>query len=230
MRIGELSRQAGVPIPTIKYYLREGLLPPGEITRPNQARYDERHVRRLRLVRALVDVGRVPIAAIRALFAEIDRTDQDPHHMLGKTLRAVSGAHQPAEEKEATSEEAETEELIARRGWRISPTSPARRTVAEVILTLRQLGLEDFLAVIDEYAEAAERAATTDLELVRARGQPEAMVYAAVVGTILGDRLMAGLRHLAQEDVSARTLGRNDDPGGYGRAEDDGAGGGPHGG
>lgn len=29
MRIGELSRRTGVPVPTIKYYVREGLLPPG---------------------------------------------------------------------------------------------------------------------------------------------------------------------------------------------------------
>jgi DNA-binding transcriptional MerR regulator len=211
MRIGELSRESGVPIPTIKYYLREGLLPPGEITRPNQARYDERHVHRLRLVRALVDVGRVPIATIRGLFAEIDQPGRDPHHRLGKTLRAVSGAHEPDEERRPTGADEETNELITRRGWQVSPSSPARRSVAEVIVTMRQLGLEDFIGVIDEYAEAAERVAATDLELVRARsGQPDAMVYAAVVGTILGDRLLTGLRHLAQEDASARTLRRDD--------------------
>ena len=37
MRMAELSRRTGVPVPTIKYYLREGLLPPGERTSPNQA-------------------------------------------------------------------------------------------------------------------------------------------------------------------------------------------------
>ena len=29
MRIAELSNRSGVPVPTIKYYLREGLLPFG---------------------------------------------------------------------------------------------------------------------------------------------------------------------------------------------------------
>jgi DNA-binding transcriptional MerR regulator len=40
MRIAELSRRSGVSVPTIKYYLREGLLPPGERTSPNQALYN----------------------------------------------------------------------------------------------------------------------------------------------------------------------------------------------
>ena len=30
MLMAELSRRSGVPVATIKYYLREGLLPPGE--------------------------------------------------------------------------------------------------------------------------------------------------------------------------------------------------------
>ena len=40
MRIGELSRLSGVPVATIKYYLREGLLPPGVHSHPNQANYN----------------------------------------------------------------------------------------------------------------------------------------------------------------------------------------------
>jgi len=37
MRIGELSRRSGVPVPSIKYYVREGLLPAGERTRPTRS-------------------------------------------------------------------------------------------------------------------------------------------------------------------------------------------------
>ncbi len=46
MRISELSRRSGVSIPTIKYYLRDGLLPAGRATAANQADYDEDHLRR----------------------------------------------------------------------------------------------------------------------------------------------------------------------------------------
>jgi hypothetical protein len=65
MRMAQLSSVAGIPIGTIKFYQREGLLPPGERTSPNQADYDERHVRRLRLIRGLIDVGRLSIVEAR---------------------------------------------------------------------------------------------------------------------------------------------------------------------
>lgn len=42
----ELAECSGVPVATIKFYLRTGLLAPGERTSPNQARYTGEHVRR----------------------------------------------------------------------------------------------------------------------------------------------------------------------------------------
>ncbi len=57
MRISELSRTTGVPIATIKFYLREHLLPEGTRTSATQAQYGEEHVSRLRLVRALIGPG-----------------------------------------------------------------------------------------------------------------------------------------------------------------------------
>ncbi|MFI8354714.1 MerR family transcriptional regulator [Streptomyces cyaneofuscatus] len=54
MRLAELSERSGVPTATVKYYLREGLLPAGRRVSATQAEYDEGHLRRLRLVRAQV--------------------------------------------------------------------------------------------------------------------------------------------------------------------------------
>ena len=68
MKISELSRESGVPVPTIKFYIREGLLPPGRKTRPNQAEYGGRHLGRLALIRALREDVALPIESIaRAL-------------------------------------------------------------------------------------------------------------------------------------------------------------------
>ena len=44
VRIAELSSRSGTSIPSIKFYLREGLLPSGEATGATRARYDESHV------------------------------------------------------------------------------------------------------------------------------------------------------------------------------------------
>jgi DNA-binding transcriptional MerR regulator len=215
MRIAELSQQSGVPVPTIKYYLREGLLPPGEFTSPNQARYGEPHVRRLRLVRALVDVGKVPIAAIRELLTYLDQPEPDLHKAIGSAL-------EPGLQREriATADLdqacADLDELIARRDWRVNAGSPPYQQIAEVMATMRQLGTGDLLARIDEYADAADRIAEIDLALVQRRGelhqgQGEEVVYGAVIGTIIGDALLQGLRRLAQENASARSFGIQSD-------------------
>jgi DNA-binding transcriptional MerR regulator len=63
MRISELSQASGVPVATIKYYLREGLLHEGQLTSATQAQYDQSHLARLRLVRALLGAGGLSVAA-----------------------------------------------------------------------------------------------------------------------------------------------------------------------
>src|SRR3954466_11579965 len=86
MRMSELSRVSGVAVPRVQFYLREHLLPPGRATAATQARYDEEHLARLRLVRALVDVGRLPLAAVRSGLDTVE-TGADP------TPGAVAWAH-----------------------------------------------------------------------------------------------------------------------------------------
>jgi DNA-binding transcriptional MerR regulator len=210
VRIAELSGRSGVPVPTIKYYLREGLLPPGESTQRNQASYDEGHLQRLRLVRVLLDIGRLPIAAIRDLLADLDRPDPDLHFALGRALKSAS--HQPDLEPvdaDIAMAESEVDALVERRGWRVADDAPARRRVAEVLAAQRRLGMGAQAEMIEDYANAVEAIAALDLRLVSGC-EPEAMLYRAVIATILGDALIAGLRRLAQEDASARTFGHPD--------------------
>jgi DNA-binding transcriptional MerR regulator len=208
VRIAELSQRSGVPIPTIKYYLREDLLPPGEFTSPNQARYGEDHVRRLRLIRALLEVGRLPIATIRELLAKADEPSPDLHMMLGDALGDCV-------EPEAERSEARNivDDLVERRGWRVGRASASRAALAEAIATLRSLGVEEPITHHDRYADASERIAQADMDLVRAReGDPADLIYGAVIGTVIGDRALAALRRLAQEDASARIFGITAEP------------------
>ena len=125
MRIAELSRETGVPVPTIKYYLREGLLPPGERTSPNQAQYDDQHVRRLRLVRTLLDIGRLPIAAIRELLADLDGPQPDLHHVLGRALQSTACGREPAGDEALAAAERDADDLVARRGRYVGPDALA---------------------------------------------------------------------------------------------------------
>src|SRR5438445_13872490 len=117
MRIGELSQRSGVAIPTIKYYLREGLLAPGTATAPNQATYGDEHLRRLRLIRALVDVGGVSVAASREVIDALTREDVEPIGLLGVAHEAVIPRRTPDRDSAGWAEAREqASALTAERG------------------------------------------------------------------------------------------------------------------
>jgi DNA-binding transcriptional MerR regulator len=204
MRIAQLSRRTGVSVPTIKYYLREGLLPAGELTSPNQARYDEEHVRRLRLIRALVDVGGLSIGQVRDVLTAVDSRDENVHNVLGAAQKSITMPHARADDESWQDARREVDELIARRGWRASGDSPAGQTLAAVIVTLRELGHDDILSVYDEYAKACERIAEVDLDYLGRSAKVEDMVERMVIGTVLGEASLAAIRRLAHQEASAR--------------------------
>lgn len=211
MRIAELSQKTGVPVPTIKYYLREGLLPAGELTSPNQARYDDRHVQRLRLVRVLLDVGRLPIATIRQLLGALDEPDPDVHRVLGRALPSAAGGKEPTDPAAVHAARARIDELAAQRGWLVGEDAPARQAAAEVLAAFGQVGA-DVGVLLEQYADVAETIARFDLEFVGRAPDAEGMLHAAVVGSILGDSLLAALRRMTQEHESAKKFGiRGDD-------------------
>jgi DNA-binding transcriptional MerR regulator len=205
MRIAELSRRSGVPVPTIKYYVREGLLPPGELTSPNQAQYDEAHLRRLRLIRALVDVGDLSIAATRDVLASIDAPGKTLHERLGKAQYAVTPTLQADVEEESWALAArEVEELVRQRDWQVKTSSPAWLLLTQVLATLHSLGQDDLAGLLDHYADAAEELADVEVRCVLDHPDVETILEGVVIGTTLGDTMLAALRRLAQASASAR--------------------------
>ncbi len=205
MRIAALSERSGVSVPTIKYYVREGLLPPGELTSPNQARYGEEHLRRLRLIRALVDVGGLSIAATRDVLASIDSPGKSLHQTLGKAQHAVTPSlDEEVDDAAWAAASATVEELARRRDWQVGPDHPAWRLLTHVLAALNALGQADLIGPLDAYADAAERIAEVDVETVLARRDLDSVLEGVVVGTVLGDSLLAALRRLAQANASAR--------------------------
>jgi DNA-binding transcriptional MerR regulator len=208
MRIGELSRRSGVSLPTIKYYLREGLLSPGTATAANQAEYGDAHLRRLRLIRALIDVGRLSVGGAREVLSAVDAGDLPPHYLLGVAQDAVTRPRRAATGDPAwVAARAEVDTLVRRRGWLVEPGSPGLDQAADAIRALRALGQDDLLGCVETYADAAELVAARELEAVVARRDPVGMVEGVVTGTVLGEALLTALRLLAQQDASARRLG-----------------------
>ncbi|MFE5485081.1 MerR family transcriptional regulator [Streptomyces sp. NPDC056527] len=207
MRIGELSRRTGVSVPTIKYYVREGLLPAGQLTSPNQASYDETHERRLRLVRALLDVGGLSVAAIREVIAAVEDPDRSVHKLLGAAADRVVPRYTEEPGEGVVDARKAVAELIERRGWRVHEGNPAADALAVALTALETVGHADFAEVLDAYADAAERVAGADLDYVARNVEREDLVESVVVGTVLGDAVFGALRRLAHVDASVRVFG-----------------------
>jgi len=208
MRMAELSAESGVPVATVKYYLREGLLPPGERTSPNQARYSPAHVQRLRLIKALTDVGGLPLASVGAVLSAIDE-DRTPHETMGVVQEELAGEPPKVSEEAAAWASERLQDLARRHGWKWHGTED--RTVANLIAALataKELGHEKLADRLDEYFELALRVAELDVEVVTGLTSFDKIIEAGLIATVLGDRIFTGLRHLAQESVSREVLGR----------------------
>ncbi|HLU75058.1 MAG TPA: MerR family transcriptional regulator [Nonomuraea sp.] len=202
MRMSELSARSGVAIPTIKYYLREGLLHPGEQVAATRAEYDDSHLRRLRLIRAMVEVGRLPIAAVKKVVTAIEDESLPFHQLLGTAHYALSPQVEPEPTPEWEAAKAEVDALIADLGWQVAPGAPARNDLTQTVARMRRLGMGD---AIRTYAETAERLVReVELDTIPVGGDRDAAVEALVLGTVLYGRALEALRRLAQESESAR--------------------------
>lgn len=205
MRISELSRVTGVPVPTIKFYLREAILAPGRRIATNQAEYDESHVRRLRLIRALAEVGGLPLATVRDVLRAVDDPDLPMHEALGIAHRAL--APELAEQDDPAVAEAHTEvdRFLDRLGWKVSPDAPARNELAVALATLRRLGWPHAnTRLFEHYARAADRLAAREVERTTPTGATRSeMMERVVIGTVVFDAVLSALRRLAQEHRSA---------------------------
>lgn len=193
-----------MPVPTIKYYLREGLLAAGELTSPNQAHYGPGHERRLRLIRALLDVGGLSLAAIGEVLQAMDDPGQPVHKVLGAAADRVTPTGGEAAGPELEDAREEVAELLRRRGWQADGRGSAAESLAGVLCALRRAGHGGYIGLLDLYADAAEPVARADLDYVQRRVAREDLVESVVVGTVLGEAMFGALRRLAHIDASYR--------------------------
>ncbi|GAA4581793.1 MerR family transcriptional regulator [Planotetraspora phitsanulokensis] len=208
MRISQLSTESGVPIPTIKYYLREGLLPQGEQTSATRAEYGPAHLRRLRLIRALLEVGRVPVAAIRTVIEAVEDERTDVHTMLGTAHYALASRPEPhADDEEWTRAREAVDRLIADLGWRVSPLAPGRDELTQTLVTLARLGMPATDADLLVYARTAMSLAHDhEMAKIPFDGPRDVAVETLVICTVMYGKAFDVFRRLAQESESARIL------------------------
>ena len=201
MRISELAETTGVSLPTLKYYLREGLLMPGTATSRTRAVYDESHVERVRLIRALIESGGLGITGVRAVVDALENPRGSPHAFLGVAHRALPPPVEPGEP---------TEEVLGWMrdlGWEPCLDNPLLGSLARAVADARAAGVPISASGIAAYAKAVRQIAAVDVALAASAPSPAAALHTVVVGTVMIDPVIATLRRLAQEVESARVLG-----------------------
>jgi DNA-binding transcriptional MerR regulator len=198
--MAELSERSGLPVATIKYYLREGLLPAGQSTSATRAEYDDAHLRRLRLVRALIDVAGMRLDAVRAVLAAVDDESLSWHEAVGSAHTRLS----PGTSAGSPAARGRVEALLERRGWTLGPDSPHPDVLAGALDALEGLDQPVSDGLLDVYAEAASGIAEQEVGAVDAEDRVAAAEQ-VVVGTLLLEPVLLVIRRIAQENVSQRT-------------------------
>lgn len=211
MKLSTLAETTGVPIATVKYYLRQGLLPAGRLLSRTQADYDDTHVERIRLIRALTGVGELDMATVQRVLAVVDDPGDDRLELLRAAHESLQ-APDP-EPRKRGDEQDDTTPSRARvwagaRGWHVDDPDPVLDDLDRAWAACSEAGVHLDEAELDARADVMEQMARIDIESVPE--EPTAAVRQVVLGTVLLDPVLVALRRLAQRHQAGKLTESSD--------------------
>jgi DNA-binding transcriptional MerR regulator len=206
MLVSELAERADVPLATVKYYLREGLLPAGETTGPRRAEYGDLHLRRLRVLRLLREVGGVPVTSLRQVADALDDETRSVHDVM--TLIADVITTGPTIAVDPASLDI-VDEVLDSIGWTdVRPESMDRLRLASLVSLLNGPGpLAAGVDVLSFYAGVADQLARAEVALVDDATERSALLEQMVTGSVVYGQVFALLRQLGHEHHHAQVSG-----------------------
>ncbi len=212
MKIAALSSATGVSVATLKFYLREGLLPAGESTAVNQADYGEAHVRRVRLVRALIDLGHLSLADVSRVLAAVDNDDMSLHDAFGVAQDAMV-PQRLREGDDYVLMLDEVTKFVERHRLDVRPEAEVRKLLADALLVLRDFGWVGRdgrvdSGLLDWLAEPIIDNAIEEMSTVPEPADRAVQVEFSVVGTVAFEVAAAAIRRLALEHASYQRFAR----------------------
>ncbi|MEP6817844.1 MAG: MerR family transcriptional regulator [Marmoricola sp.] len=200
MWVSELSERAEIPIDTVKHYLRIGVLHKGVPLAGRRAEYDESHIARLKLIRALTEVGDMKLDSVRRVFEAVDETQTTLRAAVGpahyELSRGIVDGKTPSETALAI-----VDGVIARQGWEIDESSVHRLAMAISLDALEVIDDMILDGLLDVYAQAMDTVARSEIGYVDTSSRDRA-IRSIVIGTVLYEPLITLLRRLAHEHVS----------------------------
>ena len=217
MKISELSARSGVPLSTIKYYLREGLLPAGERSSPNQASYGLGHLDRLDLIRALREVADLPVEVVRKVVHAVDHPESRIDPIETALMRLPGADPGPRSDQEQAEYERSYQEVLAfarRLEWSTGEYGHGYLAgIAEALVRIRRHLFPGYpIENLEPFAEAAWRISEFEFENAPIEGSPVPIegddlaepTRRAILGTILFEPVLLGLRRYANTMRSIR--------------------------
>jgi DNA-binding transcriptional MerR regulator len=172
LKISELAERSGVPVATVRHYLREGLLPEPVKTSRNMAYYPPEFVDRIRVIKQLQEERFMPLRVIRDL---LERDDAEPERLRAmidfedKILERALGGERYDMPKEVLDRLAELDVIGHGRGG----YSPSDVRIVEAISRFRAGGYDESIGftVYDtiRYKEALAPLVTQEAQVLRER-------------------------------------------------------------
>lgn len=201
MQLKELSERTGVSAASIKFYLREGLLPAGESVHATRARYAPEHVSRLQLIQALRAVVGLNIEQIRTLVKLAD--DGAPRlELLAAVQRTVLGLDQVSTGHGDVRARA-GDAVVRLRNWPDAP-SDARDALDAHVSRMESLGVPVTTELLDAYSKALDAIADRDISATTTPEDTNELILTAAVGMHLHGQLVLKLLALAQASHAIR--------------------------
>jgi len=199
MLVSELAERADVPLATVKYYLREGLLPPGDVVGPRRAEYDESHVQRLRILRLLREIGGVPVSSLLVVMDALDDEDLPIHDVMTLTADVISAGPEPGAQDSASL--AIVDEVIETMGWDgLRAESVDRLRLAALVAALNGPGpLVASVDVLRYYAGVADELARTEVRHIDYTRDRTDLLEEMITGSVLFGQIFGLLRQMGQE-------------------------------
>ncbi len=212
LKMSAFAAAAGVPVPTIKHYLREGLLPEPVRTSRNMAYYDASLVERVKAIKRLQQELYLPLKVIRRILDRLDDGELPAELAVEATIARVLEDLAP---KEAISRRrsiasgitASELDLLTKLGI-VHPVGKgdAQRfegddvALLEVFAQARRAGLTPEMLppeILREYTHAVRRLVRVELQLFRRGVIPAAgrnLAQLTEAATTLSERLVVLLR------------------------------------
>ncbi|NEW53063.1 MerR family transcriptional regulator, partial [Nocardia cyriacigeorgica] len=200
MLMSELATRTGVPVPTIKYYLREGVLMPGRPTSATRAEYGEPHVKRIALIKALSGHG-LSLAKIKTIVGLIDSPDESLLDALGAATYTLP----PTPESTTDTELPRARAAFATLGRPLPEGLPAVAQLEQALTDAEAAGLPMTEDRLRAYAPHITAIAEFEIDRMPLESPAAAIEY-AVLGTVLYEPILAALRRITHAELTATRL------------------------